>query len=158
MVGWVLFTLTGFGEVPEPLCTSSLVFWNTHLLKPHFHSDSWTHSSLSKSPYPPLSSYSFVLPPLGMRSPSRLHAIKPSFTPKRIGFLIPPLLSTKSNSLPTLSSADVTLRAMEVLINWVNPAPTIAPMVRPSLGDVAPTTLEPWLTSTPKFFKVASST
>jgi hypothetical protein len=47
---------------------------------------------------------------------------------------------------------------MEVLINWVNPAPTIAPMVRPSLGDVAPTTLEPWLTSTPKFFKVASST
>lgn len=28
-------------------------------------------------------------------------------------------------------------------------------MVRPSLGDLAPTTLEPWLTSTPQFFQVA---
>jgi hypothetical protein len=28
---------------------------------------------------------------------------------------------------------------MEVLINWVNPAPTMGTMVRPSLGDLAPT-------------------
>jgi hypothetical protein len=45
---------------------------------------------------------------------------------------------------------------MEALVNWVNPAPTMAPwLARPSLGDLAPSTLEPWLTSSPKFFKVA---